>query len=186
MISIESAWNLYLATRLHYLSGYDAVKYKGKILHSEKRQQRPDKILVRASLTELEEKRDVIEFCVANFLYENDNFLYESQEDASTFYKDWVKYWGSVEYMLQADLSSIEVSMYKNGHSFEEYIIHDIYNDILMNRVRRETLCVIAHQSPHSIIYMNGFGAERLKERVIRTLPFIKNRLESIGTKIDL
>lgn len=184
MISLDSAWNLYLATRLHYLKGYDAIKYKGKIRYADKAQERPDKILARASLTGLTDKREVIEFCVANFLNENDNFLYESQDDATEFYSEWKKYWASVDYMLRADISAIEISMYKSGYSLEEYMIHGIHADVLMNRIRRETLCIITHQIPHALIYMKGFGAERMRDRVEKTLPFIKNRLESI--QIDI
>lgn len=184
MISLDSAWNLYLATRLHYLKGYDAIKYKGKIRSVDKAQERPDKVLARASLTDLDDKREVIEFCIANFLNENDNFLYGCQEDAAEFYAEWKKYWGSVDYMLRADISAIEVSMYKSGYSLEEYMIHGIHADVLMNKVRRETLCILAYQIPHSLIYMKGFGAERTRERVERTLPFIQNRLNSI--QIDI
>ena len=184
MIPIDSAWKLYLATRLHFLKGFDAIKYRGKLNHIEKTLSRPDKVLVRGALTTLDTKRDVVEFCVANFLYENDDFLYSSQDDAMQFFNDWNKYWDSFDYMIKADISSIELSMHKQKFSFEEYMMNGVYKDVLANKIRRETLCVLSFQIPHALIYMQGFGSERFKERILRTIPFIENRLKSVKISI--
>lgn len=185
MIGIDSAWTLYLATRLHYLHGYDAIKYRGKINSKKKQMERPDKILVRSSLSSLTDKRDVVEYCCANFLYENDNFLYSSSDDADRFYSRWNKYWASAEYFLQADLSYIELSMHRNEKSFQEYCASTLYDDILMNKVQRESVCIIAHQVPSSLALLNGFGSDKFKDRVAKTLPFIKNRVERIKLDIE-
>lgn len=180
MISTEDTWNLYLATRLHYLHNYDAVKYKGKLLQAQKT--RPDKVLVKTCLTELKDKREIIEFCMANFLYENDNFLYENQDDATNFFFRWKKYWNSVDYMIQGDLSHIEIQMYKNNCSLEKYITEYSYSDILSNKIHRESLCVILNKM--TIPKMEGFGAKKLKTRVEKTLPLISGRLKKISSEI--
>lgn len=185
MISIDSAWTLYLATRLHYLHGYDAIKYKGKINSKQKQMERPDKILVRSSLSLLDDKRDVVEYCCANFLYENDNFLYSSNDDADTFFARWRKFWASAEYFLEADLSYIEIALYKNNKSFQEYCASGLYDDILMNKIQRETVCVLAKKIPSTLALLNGFGSQQFKDRVEKTLPFIQNRIDRITIDIE-
>lgn len=185
MIGIDSAWTLYLATRLHYLHGYDAIKYRGKINSAKKQMERPDKILVRSSLSSLDDKRDVVEYCCANFLYENDNFLYTSSDDADRFFARWSKYWSSAEYFLQADLSFIEMAMFKHQKSFQEYCATTLYDDVLINKVQRESVCIIARAVPSALALMNGFGADKFKERVEKTLPFIQNRIDRIKVDIE-
>ncbi|HET8686965.1 MAG TPA: hypothetical protein VFM18_09920 [Methanosarcina sp.] len=185
-LAIDSVWNLYLATRLHYLHDYDAVKYKGKLKDTQVKQQRPDKVLVKNSLMDLEDKRDVIEYCIANFLYENDNFLYGSCSESDEFYLKWSKYWKSAKHSFEADISQIELSMHKRSESLEEYFATSLYTDVLKNSLKRETVCILAYYFPSSIALMNGFGADKFKKRVIKTLPFIKRRLDEMDVNLEM
>lgn len=179
-LSVDSVWNLYLATRLHFLHGYDAVKYKGKLKAQQKAAKRPDKVLARGVLTELESKREVVEFCVANFMYENDAFIYENQDDATAFFNRWKKYWASSDYMISRDVSVIETQMITNDWSYEEYMSNRALHDVMTNAISRETLCVLEHRIPKSMIFLNGFGSEKTADRIQKTLPFIEARLSKI------
>lgn len=180
-LPIDSVWSLYLATRLHYLHSYDAVKYKGKLKTQHQNIKRPDKVLTRGVLTELANKREVIEFCVANFLNENDNFIYENQDDAMTFYTRWKSYWGSSDYAISRDVSMIETRMMMHGLFYEEYLQQHALKDLYANSITRESLCVLEHAMPQSMVYLKGFGSEKVAERVKKTIPFIKNRLDDLA-----
>lgn len=184
-LPIDSVWSLYLATRLHYLHGYDAMKYKGKLKNNQKRQERPDKILVRNSLMDLPDKRDVVEYCVANFLYENDNFLYESNHNADCFYSRWNKYWKGALYHLRSDISAIELRMMTKDISLQEYFATCLYDDVLMNKIQRESVCIIAHQIPSCLPLVQGFDVQRFKDRISKTIPFIQRRVSDIDFDIE-
>lgn len=183
-MDLESSWNLYLATRLHYLYGYDAIKYRGKYQSAKKMQERPDKILARASLTNLESKRQVVEYCIANFLYENDDFLYASSDDADRYYKDWCCYWKNAKRNIQNDLSLLELRLSQTGLTLDQYFLEKFYQDLLLNKFSREFSCILAKKHPDSFSQIGGFGSERFKDRVMKTIPFIEKRLTEL--EIDL
>lgn len=186
MVSLESAWSLYMAVRLHFLHDYDALKYQGRIAWADKLKDRPDKVLIRSALTDLPDKREVVEYCVANYLYENDQFLYGCKDDSDVFYGKWLKYWNASNmYHLAQEISYIEMQMMKHDVCIEEYLMLHIYNDINMNRVSRETLCCIMNAMPHSTIYIKGVGAERLLTRVQKTIPFIQRRLDETKSIVE-
>jgi hypothetical protein len=182
MIGVNTAWDIYLQIRLHFL--YDRDLFYGN--NAKKRlprnlQERPDKILMRSVITEFTTERQIVEFCLANYLYENDSFLYDDQETAMTFYRKWKKYWDAGTYNFNNDMSVVEMQQMTNGiDSMRQCIIDSGHKSVLLNKMCRETLCVIAMQDPELFKSMVGFEIDRLKNRVIKTLPFIKSRLSKI------
>lgn len=184
--NLETVWNLYLATRLHYLHGYDAIKYRGKFNNMKRSQDRPDKILARGSLLSLESKRAVVEYCVANFLYENDNFLYDGNDQSDAIYKNWLKFWKSGDYLLSGDTTRIEILCHtKANGDFDHYAKSFMYQDLLKNEFNRETLCVIESKHPGTVSKMTGFCSEGVIDRILKTMPFINSRLKSLEESID-
>lgn len=185
--NLESVWNLYLATRLHFLHGYDAVKYRGKFNNMKKSQARPDKILARGSLLQLSSKRAVVEYCVANFLYENDNFLYDGNDISDSIYTNWLKFWKSGDHMLTGDVAKIEMLCFKkSGGNFDDYAKNHMYSDLLKNEFSREALCVIESKHRGTISRMTGFCSEIVIDRITRAMPFIDNRLKSLESSVDI
>lgn len=179
-ISLDSAWSMYMAIRVHYMdNGYDVVEAKGRLVNQKSLQNRPDKILLRASLLELKDMRQVVEYCAANFLSENDNFLYDSVDDADGYFSSWKSFWQAPERNLRNCATQIELSMYKNSClSFDEYVEKQLFKDIYLNKVNRETLCVIGHQNPGLLEKMTGFEKDRLVSRVAKTNRLIEGRLK--------
>lgn len=184
--NLETVWNLYLATRLHYLHGYDAIKYRGKFNNMKKSQARPDKILARGALLALSTKRAVVEYCVSNFLYENDNFLYDGNDTSDEIYTRWIKFWKSGDYLLSGDMSKIELLCYKKADGdFDKYARAYMYQDLLKNEFTRETLCVIESKHPGTVAKMTGFCSEMVVDRILKTMPFIESRLKTLEDSVD-
>lgn len=179
-ISLDSAWSMYMAIRVHYMdNGYDVVEAKGRLVNQKSLQNRPDKVLLRASLLEMKDMRQVVEYCAANFLSENDNFLYDSVDDADGYFSSWKSFWQAPERNLRNCATQIELSMYKNScSSFDEYVEKQLFKDIYLNKVNRETLCVIGHQNPGLLEKMTGFEKDRLVSRVAKTNRLIEGRLK--------
>lgn len=185
--SLETVWNLYLATRLHYLHGYNAIKYRGKFNNMKRSQARPDKILARGSLLNLDSKRAVVEYCVANFLYENDNFLYDGNDTSDEIYRRWLSFWKSGDYLLSGDMTKIELLCYKKSNgNFEGYAKDHMYNDLLKNEFSREALCVLETKHPGTVSKMSGFCSEMVIDRILKTMPFIETRLKSLESSVEL
>ena len=61
-----------------------------------------------------------------------------------------------------------------------------VIEDILSSRVRRETICILEFLIPGIITNIEGFGSERIKERILKTIPLIEGRLKKLKPEIDL
>lgn len=181
-VNLDEAWRMYLSIRVHYMDrGYDAVEAKGRLANQKTLQSRPDKVLLRASLSNLESIRDVVEYCASNFLNENDSFLYESSDVADGYYASWKSFWLAPERNLRNCSTQIELSMYKSGlEKLDDYVRVQLHKDVYMNKVNRETLCILESQEPGILGGMTGFEKDRLVLRVQKTNRFIPRRLANL------
>lgn len=175
-----------MAIRVHYMdNGYDVVEAKGRLANQKTLQKRPDKILLRSTLMSLESMRELVEYCAANFLYENDNFLYDGSVDADGFFASWKSFWVAPERNLRNCATQMELSMYKSGEkTLDGYVHSSILKDVYLNKVSRDTLCVLEFQNPGILDRMTGFEKDRLALRVRKTNRLIEGRLKRMRVNL--
>lgn len=167
----EKAFQLYFATRLHFTSTYDVFEsgtnFKGK---NDVRDRR-DFALIYPITKIVDNERDMIEFCVANHLYGNPEFLYDG-EWAVENYKHWQTIKQSLTYSLEKDIGTIEMSLSRAKCSFKEYLSNQVISDLLSHRIEHETLMLIDRRYP-TIDKIEGFDALKYKVRMHKASKFV-------------
>jgi hypothetical protein len=187
----EKAFQLYMATRLHFLTKYDVFASKGNFAWKEKVSGRNDIGLILPFLKITKTERELIELCVSNFLYGNDNFLYDSSY-AEDNYIHWLKVKQSISYCLERDLGYIEFQLMKNSIDLDTYLRDRVISDLLSRKVEYESIVLMDRYHP-LIDSIAGFDSDKYKARMKKADKFIllgslneqmKNTLENFFESI--
>lgn len=167
----DKAFQLYFAIKLHFTSKFDVFEsgtnFKGKnVVHLRK-----DFDRIFGIMKQVDTEREMIEFCVANHLYGNPNFLYDN-EWAIDNYKHWQTVKQSMTYCLEKDLGTIEMFLMKHDCSLDDYLEKQVINDLLSRRVEYESLMLIDRK--YSIIdRVQGFDSLKYKVRMYKASKFV-------------
>lgn len=170
-MSPEVAFRLYMATRLHFLTKYDVFEAGGRFKWQSRVTDRDDLNLIKQIIKKVKTERELIEYCVANFLYGNDNFLY-SDAYSQDNYDHWLKVKQSISYILERDMSYIELQLMKNDITLTDYLRDKVISDILSRKVEYETL-IILDRKIKVIDNISGFDADKYKVRMHKSDKFV-------------
>ena len=167
----EKLFRVYLTVRLHFLTGYDSAKYG--VMRNKWIKERQDIGLVKFLVKQgIDTPRKMLKCCVGNFLYENDNCLYDEAFTISN-YKRHEHFLRNKRELVRTDIDRIELLSYnyKNGLTgyFESI---DIINDILSLKIYRETLSYFLQVYPE-MKFGTGLLADRINERIGRSKLFL-------------
>lgn len=163
----EKAFQIYFALKLHFTSKYDVfergINFTGKNCVN----QRKDFGLIFPIMKHVEREREMIEFCVANHLYGNPNFLYD-EHWALENYKHWLKVKQSLTYKLEMDLCTID---FYNG-TLKDYLSNQVISDLLSRKIEYESLILLNNKYP-VIDYIQGFDCLKYKVRMHKASRFV-------------
>lgn len=177
-LQTEKAYFLYRSVRLHFLSGYDLFKHKGRLRGKEKALERNDIKLVDAISDLVSSPRQFVELCASQFLYGNDDFLY-TQKNIEENYNRYSKVKGSIDYYLEKDLGYIELQIAKAQCNLDDYLKQRVMSDILSHKIEMETI-IILDRKIEVIDKISGFESGKYKVRMHKASMFVtKGILES-------
>lgn len=96
-------FRMYLALKQHFTKdSYDYVKYRGKVSASEKSfEQRRDRYFFKKLATKYDE-REILNYFVANFLYDSKGYI---QSFSGDIYTQWKIYQESFTYKFKQDVN---------------------------------------------------------------------------------
>lgn len=167
----EKAFQLYFAIRLYYKTGFDifqnGTNFKGKNEVSE----RNDFQLITPIKKLVNTERELIELCVANNLYGNSEFLYES-EFAETNYKRWLKIKHSLTYSLSRDLDHISDLCQQKKQNLTWYLKSQVINDLLSQKVQYESIILLDKQAG-CMDEIQGFDSSKYTDRMVKSSKFV-------------
>lgn len=137
-ISGYECFKLYIPLKLHYtLASFDVfatsrVKNTGLEYYNK----RKDKYLFEGLSKTFSQPRECVRYYVSNFLYHNDNFLYD-RETAKSFYLEWNKARQSITNTFSNDMEKI-VTKYNVTKD-----IYDIFKLLIRGEIRAESLIIL-------------------------------------------
>lgn len=169
----EQAFKLYLAIKLHFTTKYDVFENQGRFKNMSKLMERADFNLIYPLTKMVNEDREFVQLCVANFLYGNEKFLYDHAYAEDNF-KHWQKVKQSITFCLTRDLGYIDLQLMKRNCTLDVYVKQHILSDLLSKRVEYETLVVLERHTP-IIDKMAGFDADKYKVRLHKANRFVTN-----------
>jgi hypothetical protein len=177
-ITVEKAFQLYMAVRLHFTSDYDVFKHKGRFKMQSKVASRTDLYLVKGLISMAPEGREFVELCACNFLYGNDKFLY-GHEYVQENWAKWRKNKEAITYTLQSDVNHIlqrmEMQEWTHGNSaytFSDYLKNEAISDLLSGKIQYETLIISERYFP-TLDRIQGFNAETYIRRMKKANKFV-------------
>lgn len=168
----EKAFELYFKTRLHFLTSYDVFENSGKVRGLGRLRERKDFPLIVPIAKKVQNERNLIEFCVSNFLYGNDNFLYDENEYAEQNYIHWLKVKESIGRTLQRDLNYIELQCLTHECSLNTYFEKKAISDLLSRKIEYESIIMLNRHQP-VIDYLSGFESDKYKVRMHKANMFV-------------
>lgn len=171
-IQMSEAYRIYLAAKLHFTTNYDAVKSNGKIKNLTPKDN--DIALLKGICRELNTRRELVEFCVANHLYGNKNFLYQDSDLSRENYKHWLKVKESLNYSIQKDLGYIELACLKKDWSFAEYLKEQLISDLYSRKIEYETVIVLGELSEEIYNMIGGYEKESIITRLKKGSKFVQ------------
>lgn len=170
-LTVEKAFQLYMAVRLHFTTPYDVFKHKGRFKQQSMVMSRSDVYLVKGLIAMAPEGREFVELCAANFLYGNDNFLYGSEYVQENWAK-WRRNKESITYMLQSDVNHIHDRIEFQCWTFSDYLKNDAISDLLSGKIQYESL-IISERYIQTLDRIQGFNAETFIQRMKKANKFV-------------
>ena len=167
----EKAFQLYFAIRLHFTTTYDVFEQRINFKGKDEVSSRKDFSLIFPIMKQVPNERELIEFCVANHLYGNPDFLYDDGW-AIDNYKHWLTSKQSLSYNLEKDLSTIETFVTVHGITLQDYLSNQVISDLLSQRVEYESLILFDRHQP-IIGKIEGFDSLKYKVRMYKASKFV-------------
>lgn len=168
----EKAFQLYFAVRLHFSTPqYDVFTHGTNFRGKNEVANRKDFKLIYPVMKHVETERELIEFCVANHLYGNSEFLYDDGWAAEN-YKRWCKNKTSINHILQQDLSMIELQLLRFNCTLDDYMINHVISDLLSSKIEYESLILLDRKVP-CIDKISGFDSSKYKVRMHKASKFV-------------
>lgn len=179
IIQMSEAYRIYLAAKLHFTTNYDAVKSKGKVKNLTPKDNEIS--LLKMICRDLKTRRDLVEYCVANHLYGNKNFLYQNKELSDNNYNRWIKIKESLNYTVQKDLGYLELNCLKKQINFEDYLKYQLISDLYSSRIEYETIIVLAEHDESLYDKILGYEKESIVNRLKKASKFVQSGNLSIA-----
>jgi len=170
-ITVEKAFKLYMACRLHFLHNYDIFDSKCRFKNQEKVHTRQDLFLVKGLIAIAPEPKDFIDLCVANYLYGNDNFLYGDSYTEEN-YKRYKRTKESLTYTLQQDVNRILDEIDMQDKTLREYAATYLISDLLSRKIQPESVIIIQRYIP-ILDMIEGYNAEAFRKRMHKANKFV-------------
>lgn len=144
------AWKLYMAVKLHFTTQkYNVFNNRGHVKGARDTfYNRNDRFIFERLARKFTTERDLIQYFVANFAYDNGEVVYE-QADGETNLTKWNKRKQSISQVFENDLHSIILHLEKNSltekHLYESSGIPEIFKLYLGGYVTIETMVILDH-----------------------------------------
>lgn len=185
------AYRYYLALKLHFTTDkFNVFENKGHVRGSyETFDARHDKYLFDKLARKFSTDRELIQFIVAQFVYNNINFIYEL-EQADDHYIQWIKVKESITKVFKDDLNELQLVCEKNGYTADE-IFNCTLNDFpiiiklyLGKRINPQTISILSNMNDAVAGWLNNQNLALVLESEIRVLykmhGFIKYDFEKL------
>jgi hypothetical protein len=150
MLSGYEFFKIYHSLHLHFTSAkYDVFKYNGKTNASYSAfERRRDKLRFDSFANKLIGKHKAGQFCIANFVYGSNHFIYEPYDDGYDVYLHWKKIRESVTHTFEKDIGYLNrIVENKPGINLFEKTKSGNHPPLLQvglaQMVGVETLCII-------------------------------------------
>ena len=195
------AYRYFLALKLHFTTDkFNVFQNKGNVRGSyESFNARNDRHLFEKLGRKFSTDRELIQFIVAQFVYNNPNFIY-GLEQAEDHYREWIKVKESLTKVFEDDLNVLTLEAEKNGYTLPEMVgavnnnfpiiiklylgkrIHPHTLSILTKMGaleemwRNQHICLLLESELRIIHKMNGFIKIQNKEKINKIFKeFIEN-----------
>ena len=171
---VENFYRIYLATKLHYTTQkYDYIKHSGRILNMDITKNRKDVGLVIHLIDIVKDSpREFLKLCSANFLYGNDQFLYNEDDTIDRLYLQYKAYLSSKEYHLRRDLSLLDERVYSAG-GLNAYLNKHAMTDLYSGLLRYESFVLLYQYDPRFVDNISGWFADKVTDRLRKAVTFI-------------
>ena len=145
------AYRYYLALKLHFTTDkFNVFENKGHVKGSyESFNARNDRHLFEKLGRKFNADKELIQFIVAQFVYNNPNFIY-GLEQAEDHYREWIKVKESLTKVFEDDLNELTLEAEKNGYKLSE-LFNCTLNDFpviiklyLGKRIHPQTLSILS------------------------------------------
>lgn len=170
-MTAEKAYQLYFALRLHFTTSYDVfvsgTNFKGK----NEVKSRKGFGLINGLMRHTKTEREFVELCVANNLYDNQDFIYDV-DSAYENYKHWSQVKSSLDYTLESNLGQIEISLLSRKMTIDQYMQQHVLNDLLSRRIEYETIILLNHRI-ECIDKIQGFDSSKYRVRMHKATKFV-------------
>ena len=172
-MTVEGAFKLYMATRLHFLGAFDVFETNGKFSWMNKVVDRKDLNLVSYYMKEADTERKIIELTAANMLYGYKDFLYNDPDEGLKNFAHWNMVKSSLSHILDRDLSYIG-SMIDSGKckSLRDFFQKNFISSVLSMKIEYETIILINRRFP-VIDMIGGFDGGKYKVRLEKADKFV-------------
>ena len=177
-ISGFKAYQYYQATKLHFTTdSYNVFETKGRVKGSQSAfDRRKDKYVFEKIAKKFNKDKDIIQFYVANFAYDNNQFLY-SLDKSNESYKKWRRIKESITKVFVDDLAKILKIIEDNDENslddltktrqYENPILLQLY---LEKEINIETLRIIDDLYPYLNKWEEKESLARIWENDIRII----------------
>jgi len=171
------AYRYFLALKLHFTTDkFNVFENKGNVRGSvETFQARNDRFLFDKLAKKFSLDKDLIQFIVAQYVYNNPNFIYEL-EQADDNYTQWIRVKESITRTFQDDLNELLLQHEKNGYSKDE-IFNCTINDFpviiklyLGKRINPQTISILSEIDDSIKEWLNNPNLSLVLENEIRIL----------------
>jgi|ERR1035437_1621604 hypothetical protein len=125
MLSGFQFYKTYCSLNLHFSGKYDVLKYGDRLksLNMTAYEKRKEKFKFMAFATKLQDERSAYHHCVANFMHNNSNWLYEPFSESDAIHKNWRKYFDAFEYNFKQEFNVLNNVMESNNAKFETMLL---------------------------------------------------------------
>lgn len=150
MLSGFEFFKIHHSLKLHFTSAsYDVLKYNGKTNISQQSfENRRDKMRFSSFANKLIGKNKAGHFCIANFVYGSNNFIYEPYDDAYEVYLQWKKVRESITRTFEKDVKFL--NDLKSGRAGQDFFSQTksgnhppVLQVVLGGRISIETACIL-------------------------------------------
>ena len=171
------AYRYALALKLHFTTDkFNVFENKGNVRGSfETFQARTDRHLFDKLARKFNTDKDLIQFIVAQYVYNNPNFIYEL-EQAEDNYTQWIKVKESITRVFQDDMNELLLQHEKNGYTKDE-IFNCTINDFpviiklyLGRRINPQTIAILSSMEKSVSEWFNNKSLSLVLESEIRVL----------------
>lgn len=148
------AWKLYMAVKLHFTTQkYNVFNNRGHVKGARDTfYNRNDRFIFERLARKFPTERDLIQYFVANFAYDNGEVVYE-QADGETNLTKWNKRKQSISQVFENDLHSIVLHLEKNSltekHLYDSNGIPELFKLYLGGYVTIETMVILDHYASY-------------------------------------